>query len=67
MNPSEDYFNRVMLGITFDYEGNQFEWDDFGSLKWELVGCLALTWLLVIASLWKGRYIIASNSRFLIC
>ena len=56
-----------MLGITFDYEGNQFEWDDFGSLKWELVGCLALTWLLVIASLWKGRYIIASNSQFLIC
>jgi len=54
VNPSEDYFNRVMLGITYDYEGHQFQWDNFGSLKWELVGCLALTWLLVIASLWKG-------------
>ena len=73
-----------MLGITYDYEGHQFQWDvsilelfdfktfypqdvynqtvavslyfsqNFGSLKWELVGCLALTWLLVIASLWKG-------------
>lgn len=27
---------------------------DFGSMKWELVGCLALSWLLVIASLFKG-------------
>ena len=23
-------------------------------MKWELVGCLALTWVLVIASLWRG-------------
>ena len=28
---------------------------DFGTMKWELVGCLALTWVLVIASLFKGN------------
>merc|ERR1719342_542848 len=54
VSPSEDYFNRVALGITYNYEGDQYTWEDFGTMKWELVGCLALTWVLVIASLFKG-------------
>jgi len=54
VSPSEDYFNRVALGITYNYEGDQYTWEDFGTMKWELVGCLALIWVLVIASLFKG-------------
>ena len=44
-------------------------------MKWELVGCLALTWVLVIASLWRGvsslgkvdrnRYFVRSLCRYL--
>jgi len=54
VSPSEDYFNRVALGVTNNYEGDQYTWTDFGSMKWELVGCLGLSWVLVIASLWNG-------------
>ena len=26
VNPSEDYFNRVVLGITHNYAGDQYTW-----------------------------------------
>ena len=54
VGPAEDYFNRVALGLTYNYAGDQYTWQDFGGMKWELVGCLVLTWLLVVLALIRG-------------
>ncbi|XP_063607514.1 sodium- and chloride-dependent betaine transporter-like, partial [Penaeus indicus] len=48
ISASEDYFKNRMLGVT----GRS--WDDMGGLRWELVGCLALAWVIVGACLAKG-------------
>lgn len=45
---SEDYFQNRMLGVT----GRT--WEDMGGMRWELVGCLALAWLIVYACMVKG-------------
>lgn len=37
-----------MLGVT----GRT--WEDMGELRWELVGCLALAWIMVAAAISKG-------------
>jgi len=54
VSPSEDYYNRVALGVTYNYQGDQYTWENFGPLKWELVLCLLATWVLVGLSLFKG-------------
>ena len=36
------------------YIGNIYDWSDFGNLQWELVGCLALSWVLVCLTLIQG-------------
>ncbi|CAL4113642.1 unnamed protein product, partial [Meganyctiphanes norvegica] len=48
ISASEDYFKNRMLEVT------DRTWDDMGSMRWELVGCLALSWLIVAACLAKG-------------
>ncbi|XP_042873256.1 sodium- and chloride-dependent glycine transporter 1-like [Penaeus japonicus] len=48
ISPSEDYFRNRMLGVT----GRS--WEDMGGMRWELVGCLALSSMVVAASLIKG-------------
>ncbi|XP_064112522.1 sodium- and chloride-dependent glycine transporter 2-like [Macrobrachium nipponense] len=48
ISPSEDFFLNRMLHVTGK------TWDDLGVLQWELVGYLALSWILVGASLFKG-------------
>jgi len=53
-SPAEDYYYRVALGLIKDYDGNKHTWEDYGSLKWELVLCLFLSWLLVGLSLIGG-------------
>lgn len=35
-------------------ELNGTTWEDMGDMQWELVGCLALTWLIVGACLARG-------------
>ena len=37
-----------MLGVTGK------TWEDMGNMRWELVGCLALAWLIVYACMVKG-------------
>merc|ERR1719500_920592 len=65
VSPSEDYYNRVALGLTYNYEGDQYTWENFGPLKWELVLCLAATWLLVILSLFKGLQSLGKAAYFI--
>ena len=48
-SPSEDYFERVVLGYQEDTT-----WENYGSLRWELVLCLLLAWIIVGLSLIKG-------------
>ncbi|XP_071516730.1 sodium- and chloride-dependent glycine transporter 1-like [Panulirus ornatus] len=48
ISSSEDYFQNGVLGVTGT------TWKDFGEIRWELVGCLALGWLVVGACLAKG-------------
>lgn len=38
-----------MLGLTDD-----INWENMGSLNWELVGCLALAWFIVGLCMIKG-------------
>ncbi|CAL4122377.1 unnamed protein product [Meganyctiphanes norvegica] len=48
ISASEDFFKNKMLGITGK------TWEDVGEMRWELVGCLALAWILVAGCLAKG-------------
>lgn len=41
-------FRNRMLGVTGK------TWEDMGEMRWELVGCLALAWLIVYACMVKG-------------
>ncbi|TRY76399.1 hypothetical protein TCAL_11783 [Tigriopus californicus] len=55
ISPAEDYLNGRVLGLTKDFAtGEQYDWYDFGGLRWELCLCLLLAWLLVVLSLIKG-------------
>lgn len=49
ISASEDYFKNRMLGL---YDG--ITWENMGTLNWELVGCLALAWVIVGACMIKG-------------
>ncbi|KAF2356460.1 Sodium:neurotransmitter symporter [Trinorchestia longiramus] len=49
ISASEDYFKNRMLQRT---EG--ITWDNMGDLNWELVGCLALAWIIVGLCMIKG-------------
>ena len=53
-SPSEDFWNARVLGL--DVLGGHIEnnWEDWGNIRWEIVGCLALSWTLVCLSLIKG-------------
>ncbi|XP_066984768.1 sodium- and chloride-dependent glycine transporter 1-like [Macrobrachium rosenbergii] len=48
ISASEDYFKNRMLGVTGT------SWEDMGSMRWELVGCLALAWIVVGLCMIKG-------------
>ncbi|KAG7165567.1 Sodium- and chloride-dependent glycine transporter 1-like 3 [Homarus americanus] len=48
ISASEDFFRNRMLGVTGK------SWENMGGLRWELVGCLALAWVIVGACLIKG-------------
>lgn len=36
-----EYFNKYVLGMTDD-----ITWENFGGIRWELVGCLLLAWII---------------------
>merc|ERR1712165_137668 len=49
VSPSEDYFKRTMLGLEEDTT-----WENVGGLRWQLVLCLAVAWIIVCLCLIKG-------------
>jgi hypothetical protein len=48
-SPSEDYYERVMLGYMEDTT-----WENYGSVRWQLALCLLCAWVIVGLSLIKG-------------
>jgi len=48
ISASEDFFKNKMLGISGK------TWENYGEMRWELVGCLALAWIFVAGCLAKG-------------
>ncbi|XP_069970505.1 sodium- and chloride-dependent glycine transporter 2 [Penaeus vannamei] len=48
VSASEDFFRNRVLGVTGT------TWEDMGGMRWELVGCLALAWVIVGACMAKG-------------
>ncbi|XP_013789084.1 sodium- and chloride-dependent glycine transporter 1-like [Limulus polyphemus] len=47
VSPSEDYYLHYVLGISNS-------WEEFGELRWQLVLCLLLAWIIVGLCLIKG-------------
>ena len=51
-SPSEEYFNRYVLGLT--EIGVVDTWENYGEARWMVIGALALSWLLIALSLVRG-------------
>jgi len=48
--PAEDYYYREMLG----YNEKEHTWANYGSMRWQLVLCLAGSWTLISLCMIKG-------------
>ncbi len=64
-SPAEDFFNGKVLGLTKNKNGEQYSWEEYGSIQWELVLCQLFVWVLVsavnirgIRSLGKAAYVL---------
>jgi len=49
-SPSQDYYQRVVLGLEKDVTS----WENFGGLRWQLVLSLLGAWIIVCLCLIKG-------------
>ena len=52
ITPSEEFFKRKMLGQTSI--GVVDTWESYGDCQWEVLGCLALCWIIIAISLVRG-------------
>ncbi|XP_071818255.1 sodium- and chloride-dependent GABA transporter 2-like isoform X1 [Apostichopus japonicus] len=46
-SPAQEFWDNKVLGISSGIE-------DLGGMRWELVGCLALAWVLCYLCIWRG-------------
>ena len=53
-SPSEDFWNARVLGLNVVDGRIENSWENWGNIRWEIAGCLALSWSLVCLSLIKG-------------
>ena len=53
-SPSEDFWNARVLGLNVVDGRIENNWENWGNIRWEIAGCLALSWTLVCLSLIKG-------------
>ena len=51
--PSEEFFNRYVLGLRG--VGVVDTWENYGDPQWKIIGALALSWTVVALSLIKGK------------
>ncbi len=54
---SEEYWFKEVLHFAVEgghLDTEQNSWSKYGSMRWELLGCLALAWVIVCGSLIKG-------------
>ncbi len=54
VTPEEEYYNGKVLGLTYNQEGDQYTWDNFGPLQGPMCLCLLLSWIIVCLILIKG-------------
>ena len=52
ITPSKKFFKRKMLGQSSI--GVKDTWESYGSCQWEVLGCLALCWVIIAVSLVRG-------------
>lgn len=46
---THEYFNKYVLGVTDD-----ITWENYGGIRWELVGCLLLAWIICYLCVVRG-------------
>ena len=51
---SEDFWYRRVLGLDVELGAMSNRWDHWGGMRWDILGCLALSWILICLSLIKG-------------
>ncbi len=57
VSASEEYFYKETLNIAIEnghLDTDINSWSKWGNMRWEILGCLALSWLIVCLSLIKG-------------
>ena len=59
ITPSEEFFKRRMYGQS--EIGVENTWENWGAPRGEMIGCLALCWVIIAASLVKGNYFLFLN------
>ena len=73
ISPAEDYFDGFVLGVTKDPSGAQYNMENFGAIRWQLVLSLFGAWVLItlvlvrgIASYGKAAYFITLSPYFIL-
>ena len=57
VSPSEEYWYYRVLGLNVTENSVVLEdnsWEHWGEMQWELLGCLALSWMIICLFLSKG-------------
>ena len=61
-SPSEDFWYQKVLGLNVSNGHMTDSWENWGYIRWEIVGCLALCWCIVCLSLIKGTRVFGKIS-----
>jgi len=57
VSPTEEYFYKKVLGISIEnghLDDEVNSWTHWGSMQWEILGCLALSWAIICICLIQG-------------
>lgn len=65
---SEDYWYKRVLGLEFEngcLDTNETWWGHWGSIRWELIGYLIITWIIICFTLIKGMKFFGKLAYFI--